>query len=64
MIKNPGTCPLYEDEDFSDYRIAGLLQCRFCRLVLDHSIWNDLANESMEDKWFEDGYNPDPSFWV
>jgi len=40
------------------------LSCAGCGLVVSPAIWAPQANESLEEEWFGEGYEPVSSFWV
>jgi len=59
-----GHCPICNGSDFLTSRF-GLLVCESCGLVLSPTIWNEQANELMEEEWFGEEYEcRKSSFWV
>lgn len=60
---NDNVCPCCENTSFSDFRMS-LLQCESCGLVVDCAVWKQSANETMEEEWFGEGYDPQISPWV
>ena len=60
MAKN---CPLCHGAEFEQFRF-GLLVCCACGLVLNHSIWEPQANESLNEQTFGEDYRPVRSLWV
>lgn len=56
-------CPLCSCPAFLMSRF-GLLRCRECGLTVSPSVWEDEANEQLNDTFFGDDYAPTRSFWV
>ena len=56
-------CPLCRNVNFKSWRF-GLLGCDSCTLRVDPAVWNEQANEKLEEEWFGEEYNEEMSWWV
>lgn len=62
--KHINHCPLCKATGFSSYRL-GLLKCAECGLVISSLVWQEQANEQMEEEWFGENYKQrKSSSWV
>jgi len=58
-----GVCPSCGRTAFDQFRM-NLLECNTCGLVVDRAVWQQSVNETLEDEWFGEGYEPQRSPWV
>lgn len=56
-------CPSCGGMFFDPFRM-NLLRCAACGLIVDKGVWGQAANETLEEEWFGDNYDPQLSSWV
>lgn len=60
---NEQVCPVCASAEFRAHKL-GLERCAACDLVLSPIIWQPQANETLEEEWFGEDYQPQTSRWV
>jgi 2-polyprenyl-3-methyl-5-hydroxy-6-metoxy-1,4-benzoquinol methylase len=56
-------CPLCNGTNFQLTQL-GLQTCDQCGLIVSNSIWQAQSNETLEEEYFGEDYQPQTSFWV